>query len=60
MQGGLEKAVPPMPLKEYRAAITAQFKKRDEKEIAVGLSAMGMTAWRDAFGPILESMSFAG
>jgi len=60
IQGGPEKAVPPMPLKEYMAATTAQFEKGDEKEIAVGFSAMGATAWRGAFGPILEGMSFAG
>jgi len=49
-----------MPLKEYMAATTAQFKKGDEKEIAVGFSAMGVTAWRGAFGPILEGMGFGG
>jgi hypothetical protein len=47
-------------LKEYIAATTAQFEKGDEKEIAVGFSAMGVATWRGAFSPILERLGLAG
>lgn len=59
-QGGPEKAIPPMPLKEYMAATTAQFEKGDEKEIAVGFLAMGVTVWRGTFVPILEQVGITG
>jgi len=58
--GGPEKAHPPMPLKEYMDATIAQFEKGGEKEIATGFSAMGVGAWRGAFGPILKQFGMAG
>lgn len=60
MMGGKEKAHPPMPLKEYMDVTIAQFEKGGEKEYATGFSAMGVGAWRAAFGPILEQFGFFG
>lgn len=60
LQGGPEKAYPPMPLKEYMDSTTAMFEKGVQKEIALGFSQMGVDAWRGAFGPILEQFGFAG
>jgi uncharacterized oxidoreductase len=42
------------------AATTAQFENGDEKEIVVGFSAMGVTAWRGAFVPILGQVGITG
>lgn len=60
MQGGKEKAHPPMPLKDYMDSAIAAFEKGEDKEIAVGFSAMGVNAWRSAFQPILTQFGFAG
>jgi uncharacterized oxidoreductase len=49
LQGGYEKAVPPMPLKEYMDSAIARLEKEDLKEIVVGFSQMGVDAWRGAF-----------
>jgi uncharacterized oxidoreductase len=38
LQGGPEKAHPPMPLKEYMDSTTAAFEKGGQKEIALGFS----------------------
>lgn len=58
--GGPDKAHPPMPLKEYMETTIAQFEKSVEKEVATGFSAMGVGAWRGAFGPILKQFGMAG
>ncbi|KAE9375536.1 NAD(P)-binding protein [Stipitochalara longipes BDJ] len=60
LQGGPEKAVPPMPLKEYMDSTTAAFEKGGQKEIALGFSQKGVDAWRAAFGPILREFGFEG
>jgi len=60
LQGGYEKAVSPMPLKEYMDSAIAGLQKEDLKEIAVGFSQMGVDAWRGAFGPILENLGLVG
>jgi len=60
LQGGKEKAHPPMPLKEYMDSATTAFENGYQKEIAVGFSQMGVDAWRGAFGPILQQFGFAG
>ncbi|PVH89323.1 NAD(P)-binding protein [Cadophora sp. DSE1049] len=60
MQGGKDKATPPMPLKEYMDVTTAALEKGGQKEIATGFSAMGVNAWRGAFQSILDQYGFAG
>jgi uncharacterized oxidoreductase len=60
LQGGPEKAHPPMPLKDYMESATAAFEKGGQKEIAVGFSQRGVDAWRGAFGPILKEFGFEG
>lgn len=60
MQGGEDKAVKPMPLKDYMEVTTAALEKGGEKEVATGFSAMGVNAWRGAFHPILDQFGFAG
>ncbi|KAL8789406.1 MAG: hypothetical protein Q9213_001163 [Squamulea squamosa] len=59
-QGGDEKAVKPMPLKEYLDTTMESFKQEDSLEITTGLSEMGASAWRKAFGPVLEGMGIKG
>jgi len=60
LQGGKEHAHPPMPLKEYMEITSAQFEKGGEKEVSTGFAALGVNAWRGAFGPILEQFGMAG
>jgi short-subunit dehydrogenase involved in D-alanine esterification of teichoic acids len=60
LQGGREKAVPPMPLKEYMDSTIAALEKGDQKEIALGFSQKGVDAWRGAFGPVLKEFGFEG
>ncbi|KUJ18079.1 NAD(P)-binding protein [Mollisia scopiformis] len=58
MQGG--KGHPPMPLKEYMDVTTKQLEEGKDKELATGFSAMGVSAWRGAFQPLLDQFGFAG
>jgi len=60
LQGGPDKAHPPMPLKEYMDITIAQFEEGPEKEVAPGFSAVGVGAWRGAFGLILKQFGFTG
>jgi short-subunit dehydrogenase involved in D-alanine esterification of teichoic acids len=60
LQGGPDKAHIPMPLKEYMDITIAQFEEGPEKEVATGFSAIGVGAWRGAFGPILKQFGFSG
>jgi uncharacterized oxidoreductase len=60
LQGGHEKAHPPMPLKDYMDSATAALEKGSQMEIAVGFSQRGVDAWREAFGPILKEFGFEG
>jgi short-subunit dehydrogenase involved in D-alanine esterification of teichoic acids len=60
LQGGKEHAMAPMPLKEYMEITTAQLEKGGLKEVSIGFAALGVTAWRNAFGPILEQFGMAG
>ncbi|KAL8951993.1 MAG: hypothetical protein Q9222_002061 [Ikaeria aurantiellina] len=55
-QGGAEKAVKPMALEAWLDATMAGFKREDVTEITTGFSEMGASAWRKAFGPILQHM----
>lgn len=59
-QGGEEKAMKPMPLEAYLDTAMAGFKEEDAKEIATGFSEMGASAWRKAFGPILQHQGIDG
>ncbi|KAL8660700.1 MAG: hypothetical protein Q9202_006314, partial [Teloschistes flavicans] len=55
-QGGEGKAVKPMPLEAWLDTTMASFKDEGVNEITTGFSEMGASAWRKAFGPILEHM----
>ena len=59
-QGGPEKAMKPMPLKEYMDAAIAKIESGERKEIAVGFAEMGAGAWRKTFGGMLEKMGNRG
>ncbi|EPE34646.1 NAD(P)-binding Rossmann-fold containing protein [Glarea lozoyensis ATCC 20868] len=59
-QGGPEKAMKPMPLKEYMDAAIAKIESGERKEIAVGFAEMGVNAWRGAFQPMLDRMGNRG
>ncbi|KAL8905697.1 MAG: hypothetical protein Q9171_006573 [Xanthocarpia ochracea] len=59
-QGGEEKAMKPMPQKEYLDKTMEGFKQEDVMEICTGFSEMGVSTWRKAFGPILEMMGIQG
>lgn len=61
MQGGADKALPPMALEEYldksiNGLKELDAKGRPKKEIGVGFSQQGIDAWRGAFGPVLEGL----
>ena len=58
MQG--DNAHPPMPLEEYMEKATAIMEKEGVKEVAIGFADIGVSAWRGAFGPVLEKFGFAG
>jgi len=60
LQGGKEKATPPMPLKEYMEKTTAQLEEGDHKEVACGFAEWGQGIWRTAYGPILEQVGISG
>lgn len=59
-QGGEEKAVKPMGLEDYLDQSLAGLKEERKSEVAVGFADMGLTAWRGAFGPILEQFGMQG
>jgi hypothetical protein len=60
LQGGPEKAMKSMPLKEYMEGVIAKIEAGETKEIAVGFADMGVKAWRGTFGPILEARGSLG
>lgn len=55
-QGGAEKAQKPMNQEEYLDKALVELEKEDVREAAVGFAAMGASAWRNTFGPILENI----
>ncbi|KAL8935339.1 MAG: hypothetical protein Q9211_004747 [Gyalolechia sp. 1 TL-2023] len=57
-QGGEEKAMKPMALDEYLESAMAGF-KRGDKEIATGFSKTGVSAWREAFDPVLKQLGIS-
>ena len=59
-QGGEEKAVKPMKLEDYLDQSMAGLKEEGKLEVAVGFADMGLSAWRGAFGPILEKFGMDG
>ncbi|PSR83012.1 hypothetical protein BD289DRAFT_461484 [Coniella lustricola] len=65
MQGGADKAFPPMPLDEYvdkffEALELAVGKDGSVKpEIGVGFGALGVETWRGSFGKIFEGMGLS-
>ena len=61
MQGGKDKAFPPMPLEEYLEKAFTSLDELDrngklKKEIGVGVGQTGVETWRGSFGKILEGM----
>ncbi|CZR65791.1 uncharacterized protein PAC_15691 [Phialocephala subalpina] len=62
--GGPEKFAPPMSLEEYMNGVIEEFEKEGEeegaKEVAVGFARILAGTWREALGPILESMGTSG
>lgn len=59
-QGGGEKALKPMPLEAWLDTTMASFKEESVNEITTGFAQMGATAWRKAFGPMLEQRGVKG
>ena len=55
-QGGPGKAVKPMPLEEYLDSSIEGLKQDGAKEVTVGYSKIGASAWRATFLPILENL----
>jgi uncharacterized oxidoreductase len=60
MEGGPEKAYPPMPLQDYMNEATAELEKEGQKESAVGFAELGVKTWRQAFEPILKQFHIEG
>jgi len=61
MQGGKDKAYPPMPLADYIDGLFAALEQTDadgsfQKEIGVGLGAQGVAVWRNTFPKLYEGM----
>lgn len=64
MQGGPNKAFPPMGLREYLNKVFSGLENYGEdgklqKEVGVGFGEVGVTTWRDSFGKTLNSMGIA-
>ena len=64
MQGGADKAFPPMPLAEYMEKVFACLEEPGEdgklkKEIGVGFGQVGAETWRGSFGKILDGMGIS-
>ena len=59
-QGGPDKAVKPMGLKEYIDQAAAGLKDEGKTEVAVGFAEQGASAWRKTYGPVLEMMHVKG
>ncbi|KAL8780235.1 MAG: hypothetical protein Q9213_006557 [Squamulea squamosa] len=65
IQGGKDKAVPPMPLGEYIDAFFAALEQTGEDgsikdEIGVGFGAQGVDVWRGGFRQLHEASGMAG
>ena len=61
LQGGKEKAFPPMPLSDYIEAFFVALEQTEpdgsfKKEIGVGLGAQGVDVWRGTFPKLYEMM----
>jgi uncharacterized oxidoreductase len=61
MQGGKDKAFPPMPLKEYIDTFFTTLEQTEtdgslKKEIGVGFGAQGIDLWRGTFPKVYEAM----
>ena len=61
LQGGKDKAFPPMPLAKYLEEAFASLNELDgngklKKEVGIGFGQMGVETWRGSFGKILEGM----
>ena len=64
MQGGADKAFPPMPLAEYMEKVFACLEEPGEdgklkREIGVGFGQVGAETWRGSFGKILDGMGIS-
>ena len=64
LQGGKDKAFPPMPLPEYIDGFFAALEQTEEdgsfkKEIGVGLGAQGVAVWRDTCPKMYEAMGLS-
>jgi len=64
MQGGPDKAFPPMPLAEYINKLFESIEELDEdgklkKEVGVGFGETGVVTWRGSFGKIYEGMGIS-
>jgi uncharacterized oxidoreductase len=64
MQGGKDKAFPPMPLNEYIDGFFATLEQTEadgslKKEIGVGFGAQGVDVWRGAFQKLYEAQGLS-
>ncbi|RDA89831.1 hypothetical protein CP533_6953 [Ophiocordyceps camponoti-saundersi (nom. inval.)] len=61
MQGGREKAFPPMPLDEFVEAFFEAWEKDGaaRQEIGVGMGQMAVDTWRESFGKLYEPMGLS-
>ena len=64
MQGGPDKAFPPMSLAEYMEKVLVSLEELGEdgklkKEIGVGFGQVGAETWRGSFGKILDGMGIS-
>lgn len=64
LQGGKDKALPPMPLKEYIDGFFAALEQTEadgslKKEIGVGFGAQAVDVWRGAFPKVYEAMGLS-
>ena len=64
LQGGKDKAFPPMPLKEYIDTFFATLEQTEadgslKKEIGVGFGTQGVDLWRSTFPKVYEAMGMS-
>jgi uncharacterized oxidoreductase len=64
LQGGKDKAFPPMPLKEYIDTFFATLEQTEadgslKKEIGVGFGTQGVDLWRGTFPKVYEAMGMS-
>ena len=65
MQGGKDKAVPPMPLKEYIDSFFTALEQTEadgsiKNEVGVGFGTQGVDVWRRGFQNLHEASGLSG